>query len=145
MTMLRNDELQAIIIGYLKTVTAVVALLVTEDNLTGTSEIREDQWQGTEFYYPNIRVRMISNAPYGDSNQCNSSTFSVSIMAYSEEASSQEADKIAGIISTSLNAKSFIRSGVSMFLRTTSLIPAVRSDTHTWRSECLMQGIASKI
>ena len=29
-----------------------------------------------------------------------------------------------------------------MFLRTTDLIPAVRSDMHTWRAECLMQGTA---
>ena len=144
MTMLRNDELQAAIIGYLKTITAIVSLLVTEDNLTGTSEIREDQWQGTEFYYPNIRVRMISNNPYGESDQCNASTFSVSIMAFSQEASSQEADKIAGIISTSLHAKSFIQGSVSMFLRTINLIPAVRSDTLTWRAECLMQGVATK-
>ena len=145
MTMLRNDELQATIIAYLKSISVIYSLLITEDNPTGLLEIREDQWQGDNFRYPNIRVRMISNSPFGDSDQCDASSFSASVMAYSEDASSQEADKIAGIISTSLNAKSFIQGSVSMFLRTTSLIPAVRSDTLTWRSECLMQGIASKI
>ena len=144
MTMLRNDEIQTAIVAYLKTKTAITSLLITEDNVTGTSEIREDQWQGDNFLYPNIRVRMISNAPFGDSDQCDASTFTVSIMSYSEEASSQQAEKISGIISTSLNAKSFVQGSVSMFLRTTNLIPAVRADTHTWRAECLMQGVATK-
>ena len=144
MTMLRNDEIQTAIVAYLKTKTAITSLLITEDNPTGLVEIREDQWQGTEFDYPNIRVRMIGNSPFGDSDQCNASTFSVSIMTYSEQASSQEADKMSGIISTSLHAKSFIQGSVSMFLRTTSLIPAVRSDRNTWRAECLMQGVVAK-
>lgn len=144
MTMLRNDELQATIIAYLKTITAVTTLLITIDDATGTKEIREDQWQGTEFDYPNVRVRMISNTPFGDSEQCDASTFTVSIMVFSQDFSSLEADKISGIISTSLHGKSFIQGSVSMFLRTTNLIPAVRSDTHTWRAECLMQGVATK-
>ena len=144
MTMLRNDEIQTAIIAYLKAKSAIYSLLITIDNTTGYQEIREDQWQGTEFDYPNIRVRMISNAPFGDSDQCDASTFTVSIMVFSQDYSSQEADKISGIISTSLHAKSFIQGSVSMFLRTTNLIPAVRSDTLTWRAECLMQGVATK-
>jgi len=66
MTMLRNDEIQTAIVAYLKTKTAITSLLITEDNPTGLVEIREDQWQGTEFDYPNIRVRMIGNSPFGD-------------------------------------------------------------------------------
>lgn len=144
MTMLRNDEIQAAIVAYLKSLTAVTSQLVSVDGtVVGASEIREDQWQGTEFEYPNIRIRMISNAPYGDSDQCNASTFTVSIMVFSQEYSSQKADRISGIISTSLNAKSFVQGSVSIFLRTTNLIPAVHSGTHTWRSECLMQGVAT--
>jgi hypothetical protein len=145
MTMLRNDEIQAALVAYLKTVTAVTNLLITFDNPSGTLEIREDQWQGDEFGYPNVRIRMISNIPYGDSSQCNASTFTVSMMAYSEDFSSYEADKIAGIISTSLHGKSFTQGSVAVVIRTTNLIPAVRDDRRTWRSECLMQGVASRI
>jgi hypothetical protein len=144
MTMPRNDEIQSALVAYLKTVPAVTNLLMTVDNPTGTSEIREDQWQGTEFDYPNIRVRMISNVPLGNNYECAKSTFTVSFMAFSQDYSSWEADKIAGIISTSLIGKSFTQGSISIYLRTTNLIPAVRSDTHTWRAECLMQGTASK-
>lgn len=145
MTMLRNDEIQTTLVAYLKTLSAVTTLLTTIDNTIGANEIREDQWQGTEFDYPNVRVRMISNIPYGDSDQCDASTFTVSIMSFSQEASSQEADKIAGIISTSLHAKSFTQGTVYVVIHTTNLIPAVRADMRTWRAECLLQGVASKV
>lgn len=138
MTDIRNDELQSALVAYLKTVTAITSLLVTEDVSVGANEIREDQWQGTEFNYPNIRVRMVSNNP-----DCPGSDFTVSFMVFSQDFSTWEADKIAGIIGTSLNKKSFSQGGVLIYLRTTNLIPAVRSDIHTWRAECLMQGRAT--
>lgn len=145
MTLPRNDEIQSVLVAYLKTISAVYNLLITFDNASGTSEIREDQWQGTEFDYPNIRVRMISNIPISDNPDCSATIFTASFMAFSQDASSWEADKIAGIISTSVSGKSFIKSGIEIYLRTTNLIPAVRSDMHTWRAECLMQGTAVKI
>jgi len=144
MTTPRNDEIQAAIVAYLKTITAITNLLVTVDVPVGATEIREDQWQGTEFDYPNIRVRMINNTPDTDDPSCSITIFSVSIMAFSQEYSSLEADRIAGIISTSVSGKTVSQVGVSVYLRTTNLIPAVRSDVHTWRAECLMQGTAAK-
>lgn len=144
MTTPRNDEIQSSIVSYLKSVSAIYNLLITLDNASGTSEIREDQWQGTEFDYPNIRVRMIDNKPIIDNPDCSATIFTVSIMSFSQDASSWEADKIAGIISTSVNGKTFTTLGVEIYLRTLNLIPAVRSDVHTWRAECLMQGTAVK-
>ncbi len=145
MTTPRNDEIQASIVAYLKGIYAIYSQLVTPEFPTGTSsEIREDQWQGTEFDYPNIRVRMISNIPTTDDPSCSIATITVSIMVFSQEYSTQEADRIAGIISTYVSGKTFVSSGVSVYLRTTNLIPAVRSDVHTWRAECLMQGSAAK-
>jgi hypothetical protein len=138
MTDIRNDELQSTLVAYLKTIVAITNLLVTEDNSIGSKEIREDQWQGDNFFYPNIRVRIIGNVP-----DCPGSDFTVSFMAFSQDFSSWEADKIAGIIGTSLNDKSFSQGGIFIHLRTTNLIPAVRSDLHTWRAECLMQGRAT--
>lgn len=145
MTTPRNDEIQASIVAYLKGIYAIYSQLITPDFPTGTaSEIREDQWQGTEFDYPNIRVRMISNVPSTDDPSCANAEISVSLMAFSQEYSTQEADRIAGIISTYVSGKTFSSVGVSVYLRTVNLIPAVRSDTHTWRSECLMRGTAAK-
>jgi hypothetical protein len=153
MTAPRNDEIQTALITKLKATAAIVAELVNAGS--SSTEIREDSWQGTEFEYPNIRVRMISNNPIGELAECSISTFSVSIMVFSESYSSLESDKIAGIISTSLNRKSFTTSGIYLHLKTTDIIPATRVaagvgishsiDIRTWRAECLIQGDASKL
>lgn len=146
MTMPTNENIQTAIVAYLKSKAAITSLLVDQDGTAlGAAEVREDQWQGTEFAYPNIRVRMIGNNPLGDSDQCNASNFAVSLMVFSELASSKQSENISGIISTSLHAKSFEQNSLHIFLRTTNLLPAVRSDRNVWRAECLMQGVATRI
>ena len=55
--MLRNDEIQAAWVAYLKANANILA------ELDDTDEIREDGWKGPDFTYPNIRVRIIDNTP----------------------------------------------------------------------------------
>ena len=138
-----NNSIQKNVISRLKATAALVNELVAVDS--SANEIREDQWQGTEFIYPNIRVRMIRNNPDGDTDDCNGSTVEVGIMVFTQDYSSLEADKIAGIISSSLHGKTYSANNVELFLRTTNMIPAIRADRTTWRSECLMQGKAAQI
>ena len=133
MTMLSNDAIQSSIVAYLKSVTTITARIVS-------TEIREDQWQGRDFVYPNIRVRMISNNP--KEPHCGLSNISLSIMVFTEDASSHNADEIAGIINNAIHGKSFTSSGINLGLRTTNLVPAYRSDERTWRSEVLISGLA---
>lgn len=131
-----NNDIQAAIISYIKlsaTITAVVTSL----------EMREDQWQGSDFTYPNIRVRLISNEPLGSPDTCSMSRITVSFMVFTEDSSSQNSDKIAGIINNVLHGRSFYSNGIAISLRTTNLIPAIRSDIRTWRSEVLMTGIVT--
>jgi hypothetical protein len=135
MTLPRNNQIQKEIIAKLKASSTVIAVVIS-------AEIREDQWQGTEFSYPNIRVRMISNKPDSASN-CFRTSVVLSIQVFSEDASSSEADDIAGIINDVLHDHPFSSSGLHFSLRTTNLVPAIRSDTRTWRSEVLMAGIVN--
>lgn len=142
MSVLRNDQIQAALVAYLKSKTAITNELVTVDGTAlGADEIREDQWQGSEFDYPNIRVRLIGNSPLDDA--CNHSRITFSCMAFSETASSLQADRIAGIINTSLHDNSFTANNITFTCRLTNLIPAVRIDVRTWRSEALFQALAS--
>jgi len=55
--MLRNDQIQAAIIAKLKANNTIVALL------DSSAEIKEDQYQGTEYNYPAVRVQLNSNEP----------------------------------------------------------------------------------
>ena len=142
--MIRIDEIQAAIITKLLSNTVITAALVDAYGDVVDEEIRENQWQGVEFAYPNIRIRMISLQPLGD-DECQNVRISVSFMAFSESDNSLQSNKIAGIINNELNGKQFIASNIAFSLRMTNLIPAIRIDAKTWRAECLMSGIASKL
>ena len=133
--MIRNDEIQSTLVSRVKGIANITSLLTT------VTEVREDQWQGTEFVYPNIRIRMINNSPMDTTCR---QLFNVSFMAFTEEASSQKADKIAGIIATELHNNSFIANGLLISLTVTDVLPAFRSDVRTWRAETIFRGIVSK-
>ena len=142
--MIRNDQVQAALISRLKANNTITSLIVsgTAQDETWHTDIREDQWEGTSFGYPNVRVRLLPSSPLGDKD-CHIIKFSVSFLVFSEEQSSMEADQIAGIITNEFHGKTFLANNIEISLRLASLIPAVRSDTRTWRSEALMNGIAS--
>ena len=121
-----NNDIQAGIIAYLKANTTVVALLVS-----GTS-IKEDQWQGTTFVYPAVRVDLGIQLPRAN---CDGAETTFSILCYSEDASSQEADELAGTVNNQLHRKAFTSSSVRYSIYSQGLIPAIREDDRTWRSE----------
>jgi len=135
MSLIRNDQIQAVLIAYLKANTTITGSLDDED------EIREDGWKGTEFTYPNIRIRMISNEPmYTDSCY---QRISVSFIVFSEDASSLESDQIAGIIGNELHNHPFSASNLTITLKVQNLIPSIWYGEHVWRSEVIMNGIVS--
>ena len=131
---IRNDQVQAALVAYAKGKSNIT------DQVTA-DEVREDQWQGTEFTYPNIRIRMIDNAPVAGKG-CRQD-LELSWMVFTEDSSSLEADKIAGIISTELHTRQFSSNNFAFGLRTTNVVPAIRIDERTWRSEVLMSGTVS--
>lgn len=136
---MRPDLLQSALIAYLKTKTEVTTLLVRDD-----AEIREDQWQGRDFVYPAIRFNNISLRPDFSGN-CNLYNLEVSWLVYSEEPSSWEADKIAGIISLVLHNKQIVYENISIYLRTLEVRSANRKDERTWQSEVKMLGVCSNL
>jgi len=131
---LRPDLIQSALIDLCKSRAGIVAE-VTSD------EIREDHWQGTEFTYPNTRLNMISNRP--TEKECNRWAFELSWQVFSEEASSYQADRIAGIINNALHDKQFTSNSIHIGLWTTNIIPAVRVSEKLWRTEVLQRGTAS--
>jgi len=127
---LRNDQIQSAWVAYLKSNATILAELPDND------EIREDNWQGDEFSYPNIRVRIVSNSPVAG-RDCNLHDVVIGTLAFSENASSQQADRIAGIIADELHDKQFVSENIAFGVRASDLIPAVRTDERTWRSEMI--------
>jgi hypothetical protein len=123
------------LITYLKSKTSI-----TDKLSGGANEIREVQWQGVEFTYPNVRVRIRELVPYND---CGLATIASHIYVFSEDASSKEADEIAGIIANELNENHFSSAGVAYNLWVTDVISAIRQDIRTWRAEVLVSGKVS--
>lgn len=140
--MLRNDQIQAALVAYLKGRTNITTEVTHEIDGEDVIEIREDQWQGEDFSYPNVRVRLLPSEPIMAEN-CNLMRFGVAFQVFSQTESSLEADRIAGIIGNELHERQFSSNDIAFSLRVSSLTPALRSDLYSWRSEVVMQGLAS--
>ena len=125
MTLVRVDQIRGAIIDKLKANATVLALL--DDN----NEIRESNWKGTEFTYPNIRVRINSATPMDDCYQY----LDASIFCFSEMASSQQADEMAGIITNEFHNKNFEINLIRFTKIVADVIPAIDIGAITWRSE----------
>jgi hypothetical protein len=133
--MIPNNEIQAALISYLLSKTDITSELGDAD------DIREDQWQGRLFGYPNIRVRLIGNSPFND--DCGS-RFTASIMVFTEDTSSKRCDRLSGIINGKFHSKAFRSNDIAFLCRTTSLTPAIRQDVRVWRSEVMIAGVAAQ-
>jgi len=137
MSVRRVDEIKMGLIAYLKSKTAITSLLYNDDD----DEIKEFMWQGTVANYPGVRLRI--NPPVVPFANCNIINFSASILVFSEKDSSAEADYIAGIIANTMRGTSFHSSGIAFTSRVTNVVPAIRQDERTWRSEVFLNGSAS--
>lgn len=102
--MISLEAVQASIISLMKADAALV-------NRVG-SEIREDQWQGTEFSYPATRVELESGLHY-TRDQCRNTHSRVRfrVRTYSEQSSSQLADVLAGMVVSALLGNTLSGSG----------------------------------
>lgn len=129
--MIGVDDVREALIDYLKSKTTITTAL------GGSTEIRERQWQGTEFTYPNVRVSIGRMVPQF-AGECNIFDCPITISVFSEMAQSSQADNIAGIINTALHRRSFDSNGVRFMMWTTP-VEAIREDTRTWRSQVIGQ------
>lgn len=130
MALIRTDEILKSIVQSVKGKTTITDLLNDSD------EIRQIDWKGKNFTYPNIRIEVITNDPPQDeSDKCLSST-TIAIYVFSEEASSYEANQIAGIIADEYHRKSLNSQGIFFTrCRVTDIIPAIAVNERTWRSQ----------
>lgn len=132
--MIPNNLIQAAFVTKLKSMANLVAELSSEN------EIKENQWQGTSFVYPAVRIDLGTQVPMAPG--CGACRIPVNIQIHTEDASSKNADIIAGLIAADypvgLNGTvwSAIIEGIRISgLRMAELIPAVREDARKWKAE----------
>jgi hypothetical protein len=134
MTLIRSDQVRDAIIDKIKANTTIMALL------SDSNEVREAYWSGSEFTYPNYRVRINSITPFQDCYQ----NLDASILCYSEQASSQEAEEMAGTIANEFHAQSFIQDSIRFTHIVVDIIPAIKQDVRTWRSEVQLASLVNR-
>lgn len=116
--MITNSQIQAAWITKIQSLATVTARVDSD-------EVREDNWKGTDFDYPNIRVKMGLLTPQVQSNPCPIFTSQVSILVFSAQKSSKEADEIAGLIATEVWGKAFSKESIKFVgVSLDSLAPA---------------------
>jgi hypothetical protein len=128
---------QAAIISYLKSIPALITALGS------ATQIKEWSWQGDDFIYPAVRLQMgiARSEPEPD---CGRWALPFYVMCFSEKKSSKEASQLASIVASihgvqpgTLNGVHFVRFYVDQ------LIPPIRQDELTWRSEVVFHSAIS--
>lgn len=104
-----------------------------------SGEIRELEWQGDSFTYPNIRVELESNDwVFDEQERCMLQYVEFSIYCFSEQRSSKECSQIKTAIINALAGIGFSNNTYSVKfnrLRIVDNVPAVRQDERTWRAQ----------
>lgn len=137
--MISNNSIQAALITYLKANTVLLA------KLSSSADIKENQWQGTDFIYPAVRIDLGTQVPDGNP-QCNYSSLPITVQVFTEDASSLNCDTIAGTIGTILHGANFHDTTQKVtFVRLTviGLVGAIRRDSLTWYSEVNVRALIS--
>lgn len=132
--MIPNQVIQADFITDLLAYSALTGLLAS------AQEVREDQYQGTVFAFPAVRVAILNQTPIIGPEQCDLALLTFSIRCFAEEASSKMADTLAGLANDRFHRRNFHGTGWLSWLRSAGLIGAIRMDERVWRSEALFVG-----
>ena len=128
--MISNSQIQGAWVSALKANAAITALVPAV-------EIREDNYKGTDFAYPNIRIKLGDLVPQNRNPNCKIFTSTVSILIFTEQKSSKQADDISGVVCDEFWGKPFTSNGVRFIaINLDSLSPAEvpERDTNSWQS-----------
>lgn len=131
--MISNDVFQAAIVAALKANTTLVDWLTDQG---AGDEIRENQWQGAVFVYPAVRIDIGTQTPVGN-GPCylENGEITFTVLSFSENDSSQEADILAGLVNGVLMGARVSGTGFkSLAIRSDGLISASRTGERTWRA-----------
>ena len=133
--MFSNYAVRSVLVNYLRNNCAIIGV--------ASVEVREKQWQGKDFHYPNIRVRMIFQKPPIDIN-CDWTDVQFSVECYSEQASSQESESMEFQVTQLLDKKTFSYNGIKIYaLHCVGMLDAIRNDPNTWMAETMFTGKVS--
>src|SRR3990167_9717471 len=136
--MITSNLVQINLISWMKANANIVASIPQ-----GAEEIREKQWRGTRFLYPNIRVKVSMTIPILSAD-CDVSRSDVSVEVNSNSASSLEAETIAATLVYEMHRKKFTR-GIQFVVMSCVSQPQTEyiEGEGVWRSKINFQTVVS--
>ncbi len=132
--MIAPHVIQADLVADIKTQASITALLAS------ASEVREDQYQGTVYAYPTVRVALIGQTPILGPEPCDLATLNLTVRVYTEGGSSRSNSVILGAINDVYHRKIFSASTWNCWLRSTGVINPTRQGSKLWRGEAILSG-----
>lgn len=126
--MISDEKIQADLMTKIKSLGSIT---------TGTSDIREFEWQGDEFTYPNIRLDLEDNRyEFSEQERCQLQTIEFSVYVYSEQRSSKQCSYIKGLVANALIGLGFTGTYAKYtHIRLMENIPAIRVSERIFRSQ----------
>lgn len=143
--MIHNEIIQADIVAKLKADETITAALVRQDGEGGAESVKEDQYQGTTFIYPAIRVKLQRQIPIKNRGPCDHARLTFSILCLTEGGSSKAADHLAGLVNDLFHgpngSKNFKGTGWNSYFRSTGLDDAIRTGEKLWLAVANFDGV----
>ena len=128
-------DVKRFLISRMKSDTAIVAALP----IARKDDIREIEWQGTDFGYPNIRVHVESFERHTPGVECKLFDVAANILVFAEDASSLKADTIASVIWDALDTKTIGSNSIKLLNIKAKHFGAMWvSEAGLWRSEIVL-------
>lgn len=132
--MISNNVIQAAVVAQLQANTALTNWLTSK---SATGEIREANYQGTQFVYPATRVDVGTQSPGPETSICYLTTgeTTFTVLSFSEADSSKEADELTGLVNDALMGQRLSGTGFkTLAIQSDGLIHADRLAPRIWRA-----------
>jgi hypothetical protein len=130
--MVGNDEIQEAIVTRLKADAALVAWLAS---LSAGDEIRENQWQGTDFTYPAVRIDVETLNPATDTCHPRNGLATATVFCFSEQKSSRQCNILARLVNEAMiNGQLFATGFHSGVIVGAGAVAAFQVATNVWRA-----------
>lgn len=127
---LDNADIQESIVTKLKADTNLTTWLAARSS---ANEIREDEWQGSDFAYPNVRIEVVQQEDMGDP-PCHILTL-FNVFSYAEGYSSLDCDVLSGLVRAALRGKHLTGTGfMSLKIALEGSPGAVQAGDRIWRA-----------
>jgi hypothetical protein len=122
-------EVKSAMISYLKSQSTVTTLI------SGSAEIREASWQGTEFKFPAIRVAVDL---FPSINGCGPDKADFLLESFVAEKSSLDADTISSAMYKLFHKKPFISNGLKFSVVVVTKITKAQPSVYGWKSQLFL-------